>query len=111
MVTWEIPVRLPLINYVPGNHTPGIANVVDGTVLDDYYVLAPPGFAKATNDLNGSSDRVNLVEMIMWSINNALRNPPIPFEDTRLTCVAWLLNDGRLTFAFGGTDPQHLDPA
>ncbi len=73
-ITLELTIRLPLINYFPGLHsTAAGAAADDQTVVDDYFLMVPPAQVKATDHVQGTFDRVNLVEMITWSINQQLR--------------------------------------
>ena len=80
-------------------------------MLDDYYEVDAAG-AKTTS-AHGTADRVNLVEMLMWSLNEGFRASNNQYTRT-IACTCWKLNDGRLTIALGligENSPANLAPA
>jgi hypothetical protein len=85
---------IPLLNYNPGKRAGTVVNVECETVLDDYYVIDPAAAHPIATPSRGTNDRVNLVEMLMLSMNRGL-NPVF------MSCILWKLTDGRLTIALG----------
>ena len=78
----------------------------DVCVVDDELIIGEinaagarvpgPDQGKHTNMASGSADRVNLVEMFMWSINTVL-------NVHGFGCVVYQHVDGRMQLAFGRT--------
>jgi len=84
-------VEIPLVNFYEQD---GVC------IVDDEMLVAVDG-TKTTNMQDGDSDRVNLVELLMWSINQQISN-------YHFGCVIHQHTDGRLQFAFGqiGNNPR-----
>ena len=86
--SFEVECSIPLVNLYPGKRANG------ETVVDDYYDIDAGAVYTQQTPNHGTFDRVNLVEMLMLSMNRAL-------ELIHLGCVCWVMNNGRLTIAVG----------
>ena len=92
-------VQLPTVNYY--SVFQGVSTVLDHGI--ERSAAAVDGIKSVDNM---SHDGVNVCEMMMWAINQALAaqvgpvGNPVGLPDTNIRCVAYII-DGRFSFTFG----------